>query len=141
ALADDPQTTSVVVVSKPPDDAVLADIESYAADLGVEVHWAILGQGRPDLTAAVESLLGALGEAVPDWPATVADPEPAELMRGVGLRGLLCGGTLADEAMIVATELLGEPIRSNITHDADLRVSGHDRVEGHLIVDFGDDEM
>ncbi|WP_226963794.1 FdrA family protein [Nostocoides sp. F2B08] len=141
ALADDPQTTSVIVVSKPPDDTVLAEIRSYADDLGLDVHWAILGEGRPDLTAAVESALGSLGASVPTWPVHVAEPDPEGLTRGAGLRGLFCGGTLADEAMIVAAELLSEPIRSNIAHDAALHVGGHERVAGHLVVDFGDDEM
>lgn len=141
ALADDPQTTSVIVVSKPPDDTVLGEIRSYADELGLDVHWAILGEGRPDLTAAVESALGALGESVPDWPVHVAERDPDGLTGGAALRGLFCGGTLADEAMIVAAELLSDPIRSNIAHDVALHVGGHERVGGHLVVDFGDDEM
>lgn len=141
ALADDPQTTSVIVVSKPPDDDVLARIEAYAGELGLQVHWAILGEGRPDLTAAVESTLAALGESVPTWPAHTAEAEPAGLTAGPALRGLFCGGTLADEAMIVASDLLGGPIRSNIARDESLRVSGTEPHDGHLIIDFGDDEM
>lgn len=141
ALADDPATTSVIVVSKPPDSAVLADTESYAAELGLDVHWAILGEGRPDLTAAVESALRALGASVPAWPAHIAASEPDGLTRGAALRGLFCGGTLADEAMMIAGELLGEPIRANIAHDDALMISGHDRVDGHLVIDFGEDEM
>ena len=43
--------------------------------------------------------------------------------------------------MIVAADLLRDPIRSNIAHDEALQVSGHERVQGHLVVDFGDDEM
>ncbi|MGA8048436.1 MAG: hypothetical protein WCA30_19445, partial [Dermatophilaceae bacterium] len=141
ALADDPQTTSVIVVSKPPDDSVLGEIRSYAEELGLDVHWAILGEGRPDLTAAVESALGVLGESVPAWPVHVAEPDPGGLTGAAALRGLFCGGTLADEAMIVAAELLSEPIRSNIAHDVALHVGGHERVRGHLVIDFGDDEM
>lgn len=141
ALADDPQTSSVVVVSKPPDGAVLADVEVEAKELGLDVHWAILGEGRPDLTGAVETALGALGATVPSWPAHVAADEPSDLPGGPALRGLFCGGTLADEAMIVAAEVLGDSIHSNIAHDEALRVSGHDRVEGHLVLDFGDDDM
>jgi FdrA protein len=141
ALAADPQTTSVIVVSKPPDDAVLADVRAHAAELGLDVQWAILGAGREDLTAAVESALASLGRPVPAWPADVAEPEARTLTRGSALRGLFCGGTLADEAMIVAADLLAEPIRSNIAHEDTLRVGGHDRVPGHLVVDFGDDEM
>ena len=141
ALAADPATTSVIVVSKPPDDGVLAEVRSAADRLGLQVHWAILGAGRPDLTVSVESALAALGRTVPTWPARTAEPEPSGTTRGSALRGLFCGGTLADEAMVVAADLLADPIRSNIAHDDALRVDGDARVEGHLVVDFGDDAM
>ena len=68
ALAADPATERIVVVSKPPAAEVLADLEAYAASLGKPVHWATLGAGRPDLTAAVESALEAMGREVPSWP-------------------------------------------------------------------------
>ena len=141
ALADDPETSSVIVVSKPPDDAVLEDIEDYARGLGLDVHWAILGAGRPDLTAAVETFLTARGDAVPDWPAHCFDDEPDGLTRGESLRGLFCGGTLADEAVLVAGDVLQQPIRSNIAHEESLHVSGQEHADGHVIIDFGDDEM
>ena len=149
ALADDPETTSVIVVSKPPDDAVLADVEDVARGLGLDVHWAILGAGRPDLTAAVESFLAARGRTVPKWPARAAEDEPpmspdrteSASCQGTALRGLFCGGTLADEAMLVAGDVLDAPIRSNLAHDENLHVSGQQRADGHVIIDFGDDEM
>jgi FdrA protein len=60
------------------------------------------------------------------------------------LRGLFVGGTLCDEAMIVAGEKLG-PIRSNIPLSPDLAL-GPDLVAGlaadqHLMIDFGDDSL
>jgi FdrA protein len=140
ALADDPATDTVLLVSKPPDDTVLADVDSYAADLGLRVHWAVLGAGRPDLTEAVEAFLVAEGHPVPTWPATVADPDDAALAVGPSLRGLFCGGTLADEAMTVAEATLGG-IRSNIAHTPDLTL-GPDLVDpGHVVIDFGDDGL
>ncbi len=60
-------------------------------------------------------------------------------MRG-RLRGLFVGGTLCDEAMIVAAERLG-PIRSNIPLSADLALDSSLTAEGHLMVDFGDDGL
>ena len=70
ALDADPGTSSIVLVSKPPADEVLADLEAYAAGLGTPVHWATLGAGRPDLTAAVEAVLTATGHAAPErWPS------------------------------------------------------------------------
>lgn len=140
ALADDPATESVLVVSKPPADSVLAEVDSYASGLGLSVHWAVLGAGRPDLTAAVEEFLRAEGHAVPDWPSTIADPEPSDLSRGPSLRGLFCGGTLADEAMTVAEAELGG-IRSNIPHDPSLDLGPDLRDDGHVVIDFGDDGL
>ncbi|HMM93604.1 FdrA family protein [Phycicoccus sp.] len=138
ALAEDASTEWVLVVSKPPDDGVLDSIRAEAADLGLRVHWATLGAGRPDLTAATEAALQAEGVAVPDWPATQADPEDATLTTGPSLRGLFCGGTLAEEALLVATDALG-PIASNLGHEPALGATTTD--PGHVVVDFGADEL
>jgi FdrA protein len=140
ALADDPATETVLVVSKPPDDAVLAEVEAHAAGLGLRVHWAVLGPGRPDITAAVEAFLEAEGHPVPEWPVTLADPEDPTLTRGPSLRGLFCGGTLADEAMTVAEATLGG-IRSNIAHSPELALGADLTDPGHVVIDFGDDGL
>lgn len=147
ALAADPGTESVIVVSKPPDDGVLADVEALADRLGLDVHWAILGAGRADLTASVETMLRALGREVPAWPAVIAGEDAGEgadgqaaAPRGTALRGLFCGGTLAEEAMLLAAASLG-PIRSNIAHDDTLLLTGDLRSDGHVVIDFGDDGL
>ncbi|HET9022222.1 MAG TPA: FdrA family protein [Ornithinibacter sp.] len=140
ALADDPGTETVLVVSKPPDDAVLAEVEAYAGELGLRVHWAVLGAGRPDITAAVEAFLVAEGYPVPTWPSTIAAPDDRAIARGPSLRGLFCGGTLAEEAMTVAAGELGG-IRSNIAHDPDLLLGPTLSDEGHVVIDFGDDGL
>jgi FdrA protein len=140
ALADDPATETVVVVSKPPDESVLTDVEAEAVRLGLRVHWAVLGAGRPDMTAAVESFLTAAGHPVPEWPAVVAAPEDEALASGPSLRGLFCGGTLADEAITVAEATLGG-IRSNIAHSPDLALRADRTHSGHVVLDFGDDDL
>ena len=88
------------------------------------VHWAVLGAGRPDLTGPVEAFLAAEGHPVPQLAGDRRRPRrtPA-LARGAALRGLFCGGTLADEAMTVAEAELGG-IRSNIAHAPDAARSG-----------------
>ncbi|WP_353354947.1 DUF1116 domain-containing protein [Intrasporangium sp. DVR] len=136
ALADDPATETIVVVSKPPAAEVLSDIESYAAGLAKPVHWATLGAGRPDLTAAVEAVLTSQGRVV-EWPRWEVDQAPAT---GASLRGLFCGGTLADEAMLVAGQALGD-IRSNTPLRPDLALGPDLTDPGHLVIDFGDDTM
>ncbi len=161
ALAADAATESILVVSKPPAAEVLADLETYAAGLGKPVHWATLGAGRPDLTAAVEAFLGSLGKEAPEWPSwkplldagslkdpprpDVADPSNTRDSAGGGeggryLRGLFCGGTLADEAMLVASAELGG-IRSNIPLAPDLALDGDLCADDHVVIDFGDDGL
>ncbi|WP_076261559.1 DUF1116 domain-containing protein [Intrasporangium flavum] len=139
ALAADPATDRIVVVSKPPAAEVLADLETFAAGLGKPVHWATLGEGRPDLTASVEAVVAAAGGAQPGWPVWqgVSSHEKAS---GAALRGLFCGGTLADEAMLVAGAALGD-IRSNIPLRPDLALGADLRDPGHVVVDFGDDTL
>ncbi len=137
ALAADDATRAIIVVSKPPAPDVLADLEAYAAGLGKPVHWATLGPGRPDLTAAVEAALASEGVRVPSWPDWV--PEQASATGGF-LRGLFSGGTLADEAMLIASEHVG-PIRSNIPLSPELALGADLAAEGHVVIDFGDDAL
>ncbi|MEP7034414.1 MAG: FdrA family protein [Actinomycetota bacterium] len=160
ALAADPSTASIIVVSKPPAVEVLTAMKEYAAGLGKPVHWATLGPGRPDLTAAVEAALAASGVGIPAWPQWLAPSsaqrlsasspqlvqpssaqpvEPAPPVKGC-LRGLFCGGTLADEVMMIASGQLG-PIRSNIPLSPELALGPDLRGPSHLIIDFGDDAL
>ncbi len=140
AFADDPSTSSVVVVSKPPADDVLDAVRSEAAQLGLTVHWAVLGAGRPDLTTAVEAVLAAGGHHVPDWPHHLAEPDQPSLARGPALRGLFCGGTLAEEAALVASEALGR-VRTNLGHATGPALPEDLTTTGHAVVDFGADEL
>ena len=136
ALDADPQTRSIVIVSKPADPAVLADLQDFVASLDTPVRWATLGAGRPDLTTAVEDVLRAEGRPVPEWPVWAHQETPVS----GSLRGLFCGGTLADEAMLVAQESLG-PIRSNIPLSPELALGPGLASVGHTVIDFGDDQM
>ena len=112
-LDADPDVELVVLVSKPPADDVAASIREFAAALDTPVELALLGPGQPDLTAAGERVLARLGSAVPEWPVSgVAAPAA----RGDLLQGLFVGGTLRDEAALIAG---GE----------------------HPMVDFGADEL
>jgi len=140
-LDADPAVELVVVVSKPPADDVAAEIREYAATLGTPVEFALLGPGQPDLTAAAEAVLARLGRDVPTWPVC---GEAAAAQTGTALRGLFVGGTLCDEAMLIATDALG-PVHSNIPLSPGLAL-GADLAApadgaGHTMVDFGDDAL
>jgi FdrA protein len=141
ALDAEPGCALILVISKPPDPAVAADLREFAARLGTPVRFAFLGPGEPDLTAATGALLTELGVTVPRWPAwpgTPAAPRPG------ALRGLFAGGSLCTEAMVIASERLG-PVRSNIPLRPDWRLPPDWRSapgQGeHIMVDFGDDEL
>ncbi|HET8614741.1 MAG TPA: hypothetical protein VFL94_04380 [Actinomycetales bacterium] len=143
ALAADPSTDLVVVVSKPPDADVAARLRAEADELGVDVVWALLGFGQPDLTTAAGQVVEHLGLPAVTWPTwgTDASTRPS----APALRGLFVGGTLCDEAMVIAAESLGE-VRSNIPLRPEwaLDVDGAgrwDAGDAHTMVDFGDDRL
>jgi FdrA protein len=120
-LDADPDVELIALVSKPPADDVADEIEQYAASLDTPVALALLGPGQPDLTAAAEDVLRRLGRGVPQWPVR-GHADPSSAHDGSALRGLFVGGTLCEEARLIATELLG----------------GTDRF---TMVDFGADEL
>lgn len=137
ALDEDPATELIMVVSKPPDAQVAADVRTFSGGLSTPVQFALIGAGQPDLTAAVETSLRALGVDVPDWPHW-AGPQAAP--RIGALRGLFAGGTLCDEAMAIAREQVG-PIGSNIPLQPAWRTNAQHPAPGHAMIDFGDDEL
>jgi FdrA protein len=99
-LDADDRVELAVLISKPPAPQVADALTSYADGLGTPVSMALLGPGRPDLTAATEDVLRALGHAVPDWPVHGR----ASSVGGGRLHGLFVGGTLAAEAAIIVDE-------------------------------------
>ncbi len=113
-LDADPAVELSLLVSKPPAAEVAADLMAYADGLDTPVLTALLGRGRPDLTAATEEVLRRLRREVPVWPVAGR----AEPGRGTRLQGLFVGGTLKEEAAVLCAEA---------DADADL-------------VDFGDDD-
>lgn len=137
-LAADPTTEVVVVVAKPPAPEVGAAVSARAADLGRPVVLALLGPGGPDLTAAAEAAVRAAGGQPPPWPSWA--PSPAPPPAPGALRGLYAGGTLAEEALLLAGPRLG-PIRSNVPLDPGLALGADLLAAGHVVVDFGDDQL
>lgn len=137
-LDADDDTRLIVVVSKPPDPAVAEAVRAHAAGLATPVRFALLAPGEPDLTetaAAVVADAGGTWAAPEHWTGAVARGRD-----GGSLRGLYAGGTLCDEAMLIATETLG-PVRSNIPLDPAWRLGDDLASAGHTMVDFGDDRL
>ncbi|SRR6266508_3003993 len=118
ALDADAATELIVVVSKPSAAEVASRVRSHAARLSTPVVFALLGESAPDLTAAVEEVLRVLGRpAVTPWPRWL--PAASPLARAGTVHGLFAGGTLCDEARLIAA---GAGV-------------------AHTMVDFGDDRL
>jgi FdrA protein len=137
-LDADPATELIVVVSKPPADEVARAVRAHADTLDSPVQFAFLGE--TDLTAAAEVAIAALGSPVPQWATWMPEPGRATTPRPGALRGLFCGGTLCDEAMLIAASELGR-VRSNIAPLPSDRVGPTERTPEHVLIDFGDDEL
>ena len=139
-LAADDDVETVVVISKPPAPEVADRVTRHADGLGKPVVLCYLGAGRPDITATARQVAEVAG--VP-WvePRRWGPGSPAP--RAGHLRGLYSGGTLCDEAMVIAAQRLGT-VASNIPLTGQPRLaSGVPSLTGvgHAFVDFGDDEL
>jgi FdrA protein len=121
ALDADPATELIVLLSKPPAPQVAAELREYASTLTKPVHFALIGPGQPDLTSAAESVLRTLGTPIPHWSRWTGGISGTGGRPGGASRllGLFSGGTLCDEAMVIAAEQLAR----------------------HVMIDFGADEL
>lgn len=156
ALAQDPATRVIVVVSKPSEPEVAARIVDAAGSAGKPVVVNFLG-ATPDIDPAadivsartLEETAGravALSRGVP-FPSDgrTADGIPSDgSLADTGLpgaprqrfiRGLYSGGTLAAEAVLLMREAVG-PVYSNTSTPPSL--SDIWKSQGHTVMDLGD---
>jgi succinyl-CoA synthetase alpha subunit len=157
ALAADPGTRVLVVVSKPPSPAVAERVLAALAGTGKPcvVHFVGAGPRGGDAAGGVavaDSLAGAAEIAcrlagVPGVPAAEGAGQPAvgraaelaaRLAPGARLRGLFCGGTTGQEALALLARA-GLEVRSNLHKQGVLRIEGTAPVAGHALLDLGDD--
>ncbi len=148
ALDADPGTAVILLVSKPPDEAVAQTVIS--ASRSTPVIAACIGMSAPDgrlagarLAATLEDgarqVAVLLDRPVPDLSADVGRLA-ARAYTGPGrraVRGFFTGGTLCYEAQVVLTRSLG-PVYSNIPLRPEF---GLPAPEGaHVCLDLGEEE-
>jgi FdrA protein len=138
ALDEDPATELIVLLSKPPDEAVAATVREAAGACGTPVVVGLLGPREDDLTGVAAATLERLGRDVPAW-ASWGEPPAASAGAGGRLVGLFAGGTLCAEALLIAAAALGR-VSSNISADPEHRLTGELTASGHLLLDLGEDE-
>lgn len=137
-LEADAATQHIVVLGKPPAREVAERIAEVVGSMTTPVTLALLGEGQPDLTQRAEEVLAAVGGEVPDrWPTWGERPLPGVPGR---LVGLFSGGTLCAEATLIARVSLAG-VRANVVVEEPLRLHGFEQVDGHALIDLGEDEF
>jgi FdrA protein len=132
------ETELMIILSKPPHPAVADRLRARAAELRTPALVAFIGREQADLTAVTQDALAAMGAEPVQSPER---PAPYHRVPRPGfLRGLFSGGTLCDEAMVIASDRLG-PIASNIPLEPGWALGDDLRSPGHLMIDFGDDRL
>jgi len=162
ALARDPATRVIVVVSKPPAPAVAVRVVAALEAAGKPAVVHLIGHTppAPDGRSASRVRFAASLEEAADRAVAIAEGRPymartfdrpdAEIQALIEretagmapsqrhIRGYFTGGTLADEAWILLHKLTGAVWSNNQTDPAFVLADPHHSV-GHTVVDLGDD--
>jgi len=148
ALADDPDTTVLVVVSKAPSPAVADRVLDRLRNTGkpAVVQFVAAAPRKPERDIAFAATLDeaarlACRKAGLDVSAETRRPEPPHLAfhsEQRFVRGLFCGGTLCQEAWAIL-QAAGLDVRSNVAADKRFHADASEKATGHLLWDLGDD--
>ena len=164
ALQQDPDTSVLVLISKPPAEEVAAAILHQAAAstkptvacfLGGELGPQAKGSNIiPARTLQECSLLAAraLQSEKPDREAFYREEKTQLVKKARGLegkldsrqhylRGLFSGGTLCYEAQVIWKDMLKNPIHSNAPLPGGLTLPDSTKSIGHTAVDLGEEEF
>ncbi len=164
ALQQDPATQVIVLVSKPPAQAVVESILDQVRASDKPAVICFLGgdagalENLPAVTPARTlqecAFLAArkINSALGDWQ-TFVDEESLHLSVQAGalrqqlrsgqryLRGLFSGGTLCYEAQVIWKDLLGSPVYSNAPLPGSPSLPNSTRSKEHCAVDLGEEEF
>ncbi len=154
ALAADPGTRVVVLISKPPDPEIAARVLAAAEAAGKPIVANFLGADpstirRPNVhpvrtledaaSLAVALAGGRRPEAETEGTMAAASAAIAQLAPGQRyVRGLYSGGTFCYEALLLLSEALGR-VASNTPLAPDGRLADVWQSLGHTAIDLGDD--
>lgn len=106
---------------------------------------AAAGSGLGELPPADQEIGAALAAELARFRARgggdgsgAAAPCPGGRKAGPYVRGLYCGGTLCQEALLTLGDL-GGPLYSNITKDPERQLADPRKSRGHTVIDLGED--
>jgi len=157
ALAEDPETEVIVVISKPPSRRVADTVTRILKTTGKKcvVHFV----GEPlrnemiednltftsSLAVAAEEACRFAGIAIPtnlglEHDVSLVEELSELLSAGTKVLGLFCGGTTGYEALSLLTRH-GFEVMSNLYKNGPLGIQGTQHESGHSILDLGSDEF
>lgn len=144
-LARDPETESIVLISKPPSEAVATRLLAAARSSGKPVVVSFQGYAPPARHLGNLHFAAGLADTV-ELALSLANAAPAGMeTRAAGasasapyLRGLFSGGTLAAEALLALQPLL-RPLYSNVGQDPAHQLADPLTSQAHTILDLGAD--
>ncbi len=154
ALAEDPATKVIVLISKPPAEKVLKPLFAEFKNIGKKVVVYFIGADPKMIEeqgfVAARNLEDAAIKACDlssksSHKAEMSDEAIASLaakhkLAGKNLRGLYSGGTLCDEAQRLLQPVIGE-IFSNTPVKGCKEMADVYKSSGHCIIDLGDDNF
>ncbi|MBM4423860.1 MAG: acyl-CoA synthetase FdrA [Chloroflexi bacterium] len=142
ALARDPETRVIVLVSKPPAASVAAKLLAAAQAVGKPVVVDFIGYPPPARKLGNLHFATGLSEAAEMATQLLVRGKwemPSQLpLANCYLRGLFSGGTLAYETMLGLQAVLS-PLFSNAPITKDQTLPDPLKSQAHTIVDLGDD--
>lgn len=156
ALAQDPETDLIVLVSKPPEDSVADKVTSLARQVGKPVVICFLSEGTSLASDANLHFANTLEEGAQKavmlldayakvTPVKVDQPLVAEKINLLNptqkyIRGVFCGGTLTEEARIIfKNQCPGLSCYSNVAKKQEEKLTNPNKSVENSFVDMGDD--
>lgn len=152
ALAADPGTDVIVLISKPPAPEVAAGLLGVVQHIRKPVVVSFVGaaipaagrvHGAQTLEEAAHKAVTLATGAPPDWRRWEALPaqEAGRLASTQKyVRGLYSGGTLCYEALVLLQRYVG-PVHSNTPLDPASALESATRSLAHTVIDMGSDEF
>lgn len=156
ALENDPDTEYIVLVSRKPADSVLTRLLERVKECRKPVVACFMGADRAlveasgavfadNLDECAQKILALLGKELVFDTQEQITALAKEALEGMApgqkyVRGLYCGGTYCDEAMVTMRPRIGD-IYSNAPLREDLRLKDSFVSVGNCVVDYGEEEF
>jgi len=144
-LRRDPETSVIVLISKPPEGEVAGRVAAAARRTGKPVVLNLIGLPGSGRSLGNLHFAGDLEEAAEIAVRLANSPRvPADASSSKGsaryLRGLFSGGTLAYEA-VLGLQIVLHPLHTNVPLQASQRLEDPLHSTGHTILDLGADQF